>query len=330
MAEDPWITIDSPSSRLLPDVLVIGAENVRSERGVLRASGVTTERPLPADAVLRELREADLLTPEGVAEALAVLGLDMGASLDLLDLGLIDTVLPDPAPLEPHAPALIEGFFRQPNVLDAVASCGRSSPIAEGWIVPGDDTYTFGCKIDCGPWQPVSRRLRVVRAAVNHYVAHQSGADPLTAWTDEGFEPKIERSLLEPIAPGVRAEIEEPDFEATAEPWRLFVAAHARLLRDHVPQLAVWLAKETGSLRIAALSHDLSAALMVQLHNLIVDGLEVRRCANETCGRPFTRQRGRAATGQFRTRGVVYCDSTCANAQMQRVYRRRRRRREDL
>ena len=72
---------------------------------------------------------------------------------------------------------------------------------------------------------------------------------------------------------------------------------------------------------------SLASALMVQLHNLMVDGLQIRRCANETCGRPFTRQRGRVLKGQYRNTGVIYCDAACAKAQMQREYRRRKRQR---
>lgn len=69
----------------------------------------------------------------------------------------------------------------------------------------------------------------------------------------------------------------------------------------------------------------LTAALFLQVHAFVSDGLPARRCANEPCRRWFTRQQGRAQHGQRRTAGVIYCSSSCAKAQTQREYRRRKR-----
>lgn len=71
----------------------------------------------------------------------------------------------------------------------------------------------------------------------------------------------------------------------------------------------------------------LTAAMFLQVHAFVSEGLPARRCANEACQRWFTRQRGRSQHGRRRTAGVLYCSSSCAKAQSQREYRRRKRKR---
>jgi hypothetical protein len=67
------------------------------------------------------------------------------------------------------------------------------------------------------------------------------------------------------------------------------------------------------------------SASFLQLYNHMVEGVSVRHCANEPCGRPFVRQRGRARFEQHRTEGIKYCSRECARAQAQRELRRRRK-----
>ncbi|MFK0258282.1 hypothetical protein [Streptomyces sp. NPDC090445] len=68
----------------------------------------------------------------------------------------------------------------------------------------------------------------------------------------------------------------------------------------------------------------LSVAFL-QLYNHVAENATIRECANETCRRPYVRQRGRAEYGQNRTTGAKYCTLECARAQAQRVHRRRRK-----
>jgi hypothetical protein len=73
-------------------------------------------------------------------------------------------------------------------------------------------------------------------------------------------------------------------------------------------------------------------ACCLQLANHIAENATYSRCANETCGRLFVRQRGGskiaesrgAEHGQYHTRSVLYCTPQCARAQAARAARRRR------
>jgi hypothetical protein len=65
-------------------------------------------------------------------------------------------------------------------------------------------------------------------------------------------------------------------------------------------------------------------ACCLQLVQYVALQAPPKRCANERCGRPFTKQRGLAKFGQYRTLGVRYCSPQCAKAQQERERRRRR------
>lgn len=62
----------------------------------------------------------------------------------------------------------------------------------------------------------------------------------------------------------------------------------------------------------------------LQIANDIQGQVPKHVCANENCGREFTRQRGRAKYGEYRLKEVLYCSSDCANATSVRNHRRRK------
>lgn len=139
-------------------------------------------------------------------------------------------------------------------------------------------------------------KLQVARALTQHWLAHVEGNDVRRAWTDAGFAVPSQRAA-----------------------WEAFTSELNRGLRPF--QTLVVVEGLTGVPRDV----DLFSGLCLQLRDAITEALPPSWCANETCGRPFIRQEGRAEYGQYRTKGVQYCSRNCARAQAQREYRRRQR-----
>jgi hypothetical protein len=109
------------------------------------------------------------------------------------------------------------------------------------------------------------------------------------------------------------------------------------LLSNYTPMLSISRSadvSETGTSHapeIIAASPETSAPLFevcaFELFNHIARSDIYRQCENESCGRLFVRQHGRAEHGQSRSQGIKYCTHQCAQAQTQRMYRRRKARR---
>ena len=116
-----------------------------------------------------------------------------------------------------------------------------------------------------------------------------------------------------------------------SQPWTadgpatVLATALAAGLKPYTPHLQTFHdeQKEPRALWVNRL--DVWNVCCLELFNHIVEGARYRTCANETCGRLFVRQEGRALHAQHRTRGVMYCSSSCARMQAQRAYRRRQR-----
>ena len=70
---------------------------------------------------------------------------------------------------------------------------------------------------------------------------------------------------------------------------------------------------------------SLYVTCILEIAEALLAGRPYRVCANESCGRLFSIQEGRARYGGHRTDLVRYCSRGCGNAQAQRDLRRRRK-----
>jgi len=103
------------------------------------------------------------------------------------------------------------------------------------------------------------------------------------------------------------------------------------LLRNYSPSLAFQRSSDGEAWQPAEIvaeapvtSAPLYEVCAFELFNHIVQSATYRQCENETCGRLFVHQHGRAQHRQNRSIGIKYCSYHCAVAQNQRTYRRRK------
>ncbi len=152
--------------------------------------------------------------------------------------------------------------------------------------------------------------LRAARAMGRHLLAHLEG-DPggvLAAWPLEGFS--------KPRSTGMAWDWWQDFMNAALAPFRMFIqVAHP----DEYTR--------TGASAMPA--PTLHNACALQLAQILAGESQVKRCANERCARPFTRQRTTAARrrnpDQFHLSGVLYCSRECLKAKNERERRQRRK-----
>jgi hypothetical protein len=147
--------------------------------------------------------------------------------------------------------------------------------------------------------------LLTVQCLVDHWIAHTESQPVAPHWQAAGFDVAYD---------GVAIELKA---------WELFAENLALGLQAYAPRVEFEL-DAAPELTFGAATPDLFGGLCLQLFNVIAGNIPPRRCGARNCPNYFVRQ-GEAEAEQHRTRGVLYCSTTCQNAERQRRFRERAR-----
>ena len=187
-------------------------------------------------------------------------------------------------------------------------------PLSDQWLVERADAeraarmYKQSAGYTVGTWEPVS--------------AFRLGASIIRSLTDAWA--LLNRDDAAARAPVTAAAIKDDERVTAASLLQDWLSAG---LAPFTPGLVVDVRGDRNQFTpLTSASFDsvpLYSHMCLELYKHIVDGLVWRRCADETCRKPFVRQLDRAEYGQHRTHGVKYHSAHCAHRQAQREYRRR-------
>jgi hypothetical protein len=156
------------------------------------------------------------------------------------------------------------------------------------------------------PTDDCTALLLVAQRIARHWIYYKDNLPSLAAWEGWPFDPPIE----------------DEGAAWSAFEWYLNLGLHAFAPRVDYTRIAGDVT-ESSSEGITPHEPDLFDALCLQLYHLVLQDLPLRTCANESCQRRFTKQRGTAKAQQYRTRGVIYCSRSCASTQLSRERRRK-------
>ncbi len=169
-------------------------------------------------------------------------------------------------------------------------------------------------------WQRVALELRIHRALVRHWQAGNRGENPAEGWRAEGLDELLAdaQDYAERAGLGVDQKAAE-----VARAWSLFRAVmNSQLGKFHVEVLLDFEDEELGRSDEPKRT-NLGPAIALQLWNLMAQSYEPKECANERCDVVFVFQDSNKERQRVRTRGLMYCSSKCAKAQLERVRRRK-------
>jgi hypothetical protein len=177
-------------------------------------------------------------------------------------------------------------------------------PDAQAKLAPasGTDTGWWRTRGD-GTLEDARWWLKTARALAGVWSRASNGEDPTAAWAAEGF-------------------LGLNDDHAC---WALFTLALDEGLRPFRARVEYRQELPNGGEFVYGLPQvGLYSAACRQVFNFLVEQQTARRCENATCGRIFTRQLGGSKYGQHRSKGIRFCSPSCARAETQRQYRRRK------
>jgi hypothetical protein len=203
------------------------------------------------------------------------------------------------------------GFAREPG-FEEVSAFLEEVREKSGWEGAGEGIETLD-EFRWGAWilRDMTTAWRVIRGDTEHDEA---------VWEAPCWKNGVNRFS------GFERDPERTDFRnAAMAPW--VIEEGLRMALQPFPPRALIVADgdaPSGPHGRRSEEIPLFSILALELFNHIAEDADYRRCANETCGRFFVRQSGRALHGQHRTRGVKYCSNACARMQASREYRRRK------
>lgn len=289
---------------LVPEVRVFPA---RASGEWIDLEGPGSRRELPQDAHLHEFSDLDIEDPEAIAEFATAYGLPAHPGLR-------------------HLPRTIAGADRsalRASVEERISQRGRDWHRPDGIITP--ETWEHRGFLHANEVRIYALALRFGLRFWQHYTTPDlvPAPDPRELVVGDP-----ERDLIAALIPDPAGALASYDQERDRLPrgLDLYISLHRSALSNATPYLVVETPDEEP---ISHPTHefDTSAynAMWVQIHNDMVRGGPYQVCENETCDHLFLRQRGRADYGQHHSTGVLYCSDSCARAQAQRRYRRRKK-----